>query len=103
MAADPLWLVFSVLADHTRRDIVARLGVGDATVNELAEPYDVTSTPVSKHLKVLDQAACSAAPGRPSAGRRTWKRRSSTSSHPRQEHDDHRHRFCGGIGHGLRP
>jgi DNA-binding transcriptional ArsR family regulator len=42
MAADPLSRVFSALADPTRRDIVARLAVGDATVNELAAPYDVT-------------------------------------------------------------
>ena len=42
MAADPLSRVFSALADPTRRDMVARLAVGDATVNELAEPYDVT-------------------------------------------------------------
>jgi ATP-dependent DNA ligase len=40
MAADPLSRVFSALADPTRRDIVARLAVGDATVNELAAPYD---------------------------------------------------------------
>src|SRR5680860_14764 len=53
MAADPLSRVFSALADPTRRDIVARLAVGDASVNELAEPYDVTVQAVSKHLKVL--------------------------------------------------
>ena len=54
MAADPLSRVFSALADPTRRDIVARLAVvGDATVNELAEPYDVTVQAVSKHIKVL--------------------------------------------------
>ena len=56
MAADPLSRVFSALADPTRRDIVARLAVGDATVNELAEPYDVTVQAVSKHLKVLEDA-----------------------------------------------
>jgi DNA-binding transcriptional ArsR family regulator len=43
--------VFSALADPTRRDMVARLAGGDATVNELAEPYDVTVQAVSKHLK----------------------------------------------------
>ena len=48
--------VFSALADPTRRDIVARLAVGDATVNELAAPYDVTVQAVSKHLKVLEDA-----------------------------------------------
>jgi DNA-binding transcriptional ArsR family regulator len=48
--------VFSALADPTRRDMVARLAVGDATVTELAEPYDVTVQAVSKHLKVLEDA-----------------------------------------------
>ena len=56
MSADPLSQVFSALRDPTRRDIVARLTVGDATVNELAEPYDVTVQAVSKHLKVLEEA-----------------------------------------------
>jgi DNA-binding transcriptional ArsR family regulator len=56
VAADALSRVFSALADPTRRDIVARLAVGDATVNELAEPYDVTIQAVSKHLKVLEGA-----------------------------------------------
>ncbi|MFI6493290.1 ArsR/SmtB family transcription factor [Streptomyces sp. NPDC050564] len=51
-----LSLVFSALADPTRRDIVARLAAGDATVNELAEPYDVTVQAVSKHIKVLEDA-----------------------------------------------
>jgi DNA-binding transcriptional ArsR family regulator len=55
-AADPLDRVFSALADPTRRDIVARLCDGDATVNELAEPYAVTVQAVSKHLKVLEDA-----------------------------------------------
>ncbi len=54
MAIDPLSRVFSALADPTRRDIVARLAAGDATVNELAEPYDVTLQAVSQHLKVLE-------------------------------------------------
>ena len=56
MTADPLSLVFSALADPTRRDMVARLAVADATVNELAGPYDVTVQAVSKHLKVLQDA-----------------------------------------------
>lgn len=56
MSADPLSRVFSALADPTRRDMVARLAVGDATVTELAEPYDVTVQAVSKHLKVLEDA-----------------------------------------------
>lgn len=56
MADDRLSLVFSALADPTRRDIVARLAAGDATVNELAEPYDVSLQAVSKHIKVLQDA-----------------------------------------------
>jgi DNA-binding transcriptional ArsR family regulator len=56
VAVDRLSRVFAALADPTRRDIVARLAVGDATVNELAEPYEVTVQAVSKHLKVLEQA-----------------------------------------------
>jgi DNA-binding transcriptional ArsR family regulator len=53
---DRLSEVFSALADPTRRDIVARLAVGDATVTELAKPYNVTVQAVSKHLKVLEEA-----------------------------------------------
>jgi DNA-binding transcriptional ArsR family regulator len=56
VTADPLSRVFSALADPTRRDIVARLAAGDATVNELAEPYDVSVQAISKHLKVLEDA-----------------------------------------------
>jgi DNA-binding transcriptional ArsR family regulator len=56
MAADRLSRVMSALADPTRRDMVARLAVGDATVNELAAPYDVTLQAVSKHLRVLEDA-----------------------------------------------
>src|SRR4051812_19090208 len=56
MPADPLSRVFSALADPLRRDMVARLASGDATVNELAAPYDVTVQAVSKHLKVLEEA-----------------------------------------------
>lgn len=56
MAEDALSRVFSALADPLRRDIVARLTDGDATVNELAEPYDVSLQAVSRHLKVLEDA-----------------------------------------------
>ena len=56
MAADQLSRVFSALADPTRRDMVARLAVDDATVNQLAAPYDVSLQAVSKHLKVLEAA-----------------------------------------------
>ena len=53
---DPLDRVFAALADPTRRDMVARLATADATVSELAEPYDVSVQAVSKHLKVLEDA-----------------------------------------------
>jgi len=56
VTADRLDKVFAALADPTRRDMVARLADGDATVNELAAPYDVTVQAVSKHLKVLEDA-----------------------------------------------
>ncbi|MBN9101744.1 MULTISPECIES: metalloregulator ArsR/SmtB family transcription factor [unclassified Pseudonocardia] len=53
---DPLSKVFAALADPTRRDLVARLSVGDATVGQLAAPYDVSVQAVSKHIKVLADA-----------------------------------------------
>lgn len=53
---DALSTVFAALADPTRRDMVARLSLADATVNELAEPYDVSLQAVSKHIKVLESA-----------------------------------------------
>ena len=56
MADDQLSRVFAALADPTRRDMVARLTEDDATVGELAAPYDVTVQAVSKHLKVLEDA-----------------------------------------------
>ena len=56
MVDDQLSRVFAALADPTRRDIVARLAVGDATVGELADPYDVSVQAVSKHIKVLTDA-----------------------------------------------
>jgi len=56
VADDQLSRVFATLADPTRRDIVARLAVGDATVGELADPYDVSIQAVSKHIKVLTKA-----------------------------------------------
>ena len=56
MSADPLSRAFAALADPTRRDLVARLTVADATLTELAEPYDVSLQAVSKHLRVLEDA-----------------------------------------------
>src|SRR3954452_18215478 len=62
-AADPLSRVFSALGDPIRRDIVARLAVGDATVNQLAKPYDVSVQAVSKHVRVLEEAGLVTRPG----------------------------------------
>jgi DNA-binding transcriptional ArsR family regulator len=53
---DQLSTTFSALADPTRRAILARLADGEATVNELAEPFPITLQAVSKHLKVLERA-----------------------------------------------
>lgn len=56
MVTSDLDHVFSALADPVRRRIVARLAEGDATVNEIAEPFDISLQAVSKHLKVLERA-----------------------------------------------
>ena len=56
MAADQLSETFAALADPTRRAILTRLAEGDATVNELAERFPITTQAVSKHLKVLERA-----------------------------------------------
>jgi len=47
---------FAALADPTRRAILARLALGEATVNELAQPFDMTQPAISQHLKVLEEA-----------------------------------------------
>jgi DNA-binding transcriptional ArsR family regulator len=56
MAADRLSTTFAALADPTRRAILARLTLGETSVTELAEPFDMTLPAVSKHLKVLERA-----------------------------------------------
>ena len=56
MAQDHLSTTLSALADPTRRAILARLALGEASVNELAEPFDMSLPAVSKHLKVLEKA-----------------------------------------------
>ena len=56
MTADPLTATFSALADPTRRAILARLSSGEASVTELAEPFDISMPAISKHLKVLETA-----------------------------------------------
>lgn len=56
MSADPLSSTFAALADPTRRAILARLAVGEASVTELAKPFDMSLPAVTKHLKVLERA-----------------------------------------------
>jgi len=65
MAADTLTRVFSALADPTRRDIVARLAEGDATVGQLAQPYRMSLQAVYKHLRVLEDAGLVSRPRGP--------------------------------------
>lgn len=54
--SDPLSITLAALADPTRRAILSRLSEGEASVNELAEPFDMTLAAVSKHIKVLENA-----------------------------------------------
>ena len=56
MAADHLSVTFAALADPTRRAILARLAQGEASVTELAKPFDLSLPGISKHLKVLQRA-----------------------------------------------
>jgi DNA-binding transcriptional ArsR family regulator len=56
MHVDPLSATLSALADPTRRAILARLSSGEATVGELAEPFDISLPAISRHLKVLEGA-----------------------------------------------
>ena len=56
MAVDQLTRTFAALADPTRRSILTRLAEGEATVNELAEPFPVSLPAISRHLKVLERA-----------------------------------------------
>src|SRR6266496_6762692 len=56
MAPDPLSTIFAALADPTRRTILARLALGEASVKELAAPFAISPPAVTKHLKVLQRA-----------------------------------------------
>src|SRR4051794_3084572 len=56
MQTDPLTATFAALADPTRRAILARLSAGEATVNELAAPFEISLPAISRHLKVLEHA-----------------------------------------------
>jgi DNA-binding transcriptional ArsR family regulator len=65
MTADVLSRAFAALADPTRRDMVARLAEGDATVSQLAEPYRMSLQAVYKHLRVLEDAGLVSRPRGP--------------------------------------
>src|SRR3954464_5897250 len=56
MPTDPLSLTFAALADPTRREILTRLAQGEATVNELAEPFEVSLPAISRHPRVRERA-----------------------------------------------
>ena len=56
MSADQLTLTFAALADPTRRAILTRLAEGEASVNELAQPFPMSLPAISRHLKVLERA-----------------------------------------------
>jgi DNA-binding transcriptional ArsR family regulator len=56
MQLDSLSVTLAALADPTRRAILSRLAEGEATVNEIAEPFDISLPAVSRHLKVLERA-----------------------------------------------
>ena len=56
MTPDPLSATFFALADPTRRGMLASLGLGDKSIGELAEPFDMSMPAISKHLKVLERA-----------------------------------------------
>lgn len=82
LSADSLSAVFSALADPTRRSILQRLGSGDATVSELAEPFDISLPAISRHLKVLEAA------GLITRGRRAQWRTSSLRLDPLETADE---------------
>jgi DNA-binding transcriptional ArsR family regulator len=79
MALDELSSTFAALADPTRRAILGRLVEGEATVNELAEPFPISMQAVSHHLKVLEQA------GLITRGRTAQLRPSRLRAEPLQE------------------
>lgn len=82
-------LTFAALADPTRREILARLAQGEATVNELAEPFEMSLQAVSKHLKVLERA------GLITRGRDAQWRPCRLETAPLEEVDRYRRRLEG--------
>jgi len=86
---DPLSQTLSALADPTRRAILARLSQGEATVNELAAPFDISLPAISRHLKVLETA------GLISRGREAQWRPCKLQAQPLQEVDSFLARYRG--------
>ena len=82
MMPDALSSTFSALADPTRRAILARLAAGEATVNELRAPFDLSQPAISKHLKVLERA------GLITRGRDAQRRPCRLAAAPLQEAED---------------
>jgi DNA-binding transcriptional ArsR family regulator len=82
MSADRLSATFAALADPTRRAMLARLAQGEATVAQLAEPFDISGPAISKHLKVLERA------GLISRGREAQWRPSRIEAAPLRDVDD---------------
>ena len=82
MAIDSLSTTFSALADPTRRAILARLTSGEASVTELAEPFEMSLPAISKHLKVLERAGLIA------RGREAQWRPCKLETQPLREVDD---------------
>src|SRR5919204_6226519 len=82
MPSDRLSATFAALADPTRRAMLARLAAGEASVTELAEPFDISLPAVSKHLKVLERA------GLVTRGREAQWRPCALEAAPLKEVDD---------------
>ncbi|GLS31174.1 DNA-binding transcriptional regulator, ArsR family [Mesorhizobium albiziae] len=82
MATDSLSMTLSALADPTRRAILARLALGEASVTELAEPFEMSFPAVSKHLRVLEKA------GLVARGRDAQFRPRTLRAEPLREVDD---------------
>ena len=87
MATDRLSTIFAALADPTRRAILARLSEGDATVTELAEPFEISLPAISRHLKVLENA------GLITRSRSAQWRSSSLQAEPLREATDWMERY----------
>lgn len=88
MLTERLDATFTALADPTRRAIIARLTKGEATVTELAEPFDMSQPAISKHLKVLERA------GLISRGRDGQRRPCRLEAAPMREATDWLQRYC---------